>query len=42
MLSRKGKLDAAIGAYRQAIKLDPKYTLAYYNLGIAAQKRGAT
>jgi lipoprotein NlpI len=31
----KGDLDAAIGAFTQAIKIDPKYAPAYYNRGLA-------
>jgi len=31
----KGDLDAAIGAFNQAIMIDPKYAPAYYNRGLA-------
>lgn len=33
-------LDAAIYCYREAIKLDPTLTAAYYNLGTALQTQG--
>ncbi len=34
----KGDLEGAIDAYKEAIKLDPKFTAAYFNLGLALAK----
>ena len=34
-----GDLDRAIADYNQAIRLDPKDTKAYYNRGIAWEKK---
>ncbi|MBD2533530.1 tetratricopeptide repeat protein [Nostoc flagelliforme FACHB-838] len=36
---RQKKLDAAVAAYEQAIKLNPNYANAYNNLGNALQKK---
>jgi serine/threonine protein kinase len=36
----KGDLDGAIADYDAAIRLDPKFTLAYYNRGIARADKG--
>jgi tetratricopeptide (TPR) repeat protein len=35
-----GRLDEAIAAYREAIRLNPSYDSAYYNLGIALMSKG--
>ena len=35
MLNTEGKLDEAVAAYRQAIRVKPDYVEAYYNLGNA-------
>ncbi|WPB73423.1 hypothetical protein KYC5002_30745 [Archangium violaceum] len=37
-----GALDLAIKQFREAIREDPKFTLAYYSLGIALQTDGQT
>jgi tetratricopeptide (TPR) repeat protein len=37
---RNGRLDAAIGAYREAIKIYPKYHGAHQALGMALAKYG--
>ncbi|MFE8599946.1 hypothetical protein [Archangium violaceum] len=37
-----GALDQAIKGFREAIRVDPKFTLAYYSLGIALQTDGQT
>src|SRR5262249_1890473 len=39
-LYRKGRVDEAVAAYRQAIDLDPKQALAHNNLGIALYSKG--
>jgi tetratricopeptide (TPR) repeat protein len=36
----QGRLDDAIKEYQMAIKLDPNYADAHYNLGLAYQKTG--
>ena len=36
----QGKLDEAIAAYREAIRLKPDYAEAHYNLGIALRGQG--
>ena len=36
----KGEFDRAIADYDQATKLNPKYAAAFYNRGIAKQKKG--
>jgi tetratricopeptide (TPR) repeat protein len=36
----KGDYDHAIADYNDAIRLDPKYTDAYYNWGIAKRAKG--
>ena len=36
----KGQLDEAIAGYREAIRLEPDYAEAHYNLGIALQDKG--
>ena len=36
----KGKLNKAISAYRQAVRISPQYTEAYNNLGNALQGKG--
>jgi tetratricopeptide (TPR) repeat protein len=38
-LGAKGDLDQAIADYNQAIRLDPKDTKAYYNRGMAWEKK---
>ncbi|KFA87032.1 hypothetical protein [Archangium violaceum] len=40
--SNYDSLDQAIGHLREAIKSDPRFTLAYYSLGIALQTDGQT
>jgi tetratricopeptide (TPR) repeat protein len=35
-----GRLDEAIAAYREAIRLNPSYDTAYYNMGIALMSKG--
>lgn len=30
----RGKYDLAIGEYREAIRLNPNFSQAYYNLGV--------
>ena len=37
---KKGDYDQAIADYTQAIRIDPKYTEAYNNRGIAYRKKG--
>lgn len=39
-LKAAGRLDEAISAYEQAIRLDPKYALAHMNLGVAFKAKG--
>src|SRR5262249_8932185 len=39
-LSRQGKVDEAIAAYRKAIENDPKLAGAHYNLGTALGRQG--
>lgn len=36
-----GRVDEAIAAYQQAIRLKPDYANAHYNLGIALKTKGA-
>jgi Flp pilus assembly protein TadD len=38
-LRAKGDLDGAEAAYREAIRLDPKYARAHYQLGMALRAR---
>ena len=40
ILAKKGKLDAAIGSYKQAIKIKPDYAVAYSNMGNALTANG--
>jgi tetratricopeptide (TPR) repeat protein len=40
LLARKGDLDGAVAAWREAIRLDPKYPPPYANLGEALEKKG--
>lgn len=40
MLWLKGELDDAIGAFSEAIRLDPSYALARYNRGLVRQRKG--
>ena len=39
-LQAQGKLDDAIGAYREAIRLKPDYAEAFYNLGSVLNELG--
>ncbi len=39
-LSKKGQLDEAIAAYREAIKLEPDFADAHRDLGYALSKKG--
>ncbi|MCF3591006.1 tetratricopeptide repeat protein [Planktothrix agardhii 1029] len=39
-LKRMGKLDEAIGLYRQVIEINPHFAWAYHNLGDTLVKRG--
>ena len=39
---QQGQLDEAIVRYRQAIDQDPRFSLAYYNLGLVYLARGRT
>jgi len=39
-LGIKGDVDGAIAEYREAIRLNPKYEVAHYNLGIALEQKG--
>ena len=39
-LKDKGELDAAIGSYKQAIKIKPDYAEAYNNMGVALKDKG--
>lgn len=38
-LSDDGKYEEAITAYKEAIKIEPKFSQAYYNLGVALQRK---
>ena len=40
--SEKGDYDKAIADYTEAIRLDPNYALAYFNRGVAYEKRATT
>jgi tetratricopeptide (TPR) repeat protein len=40
VLSRQGKTDEAIGEFRKAVEVDPKYTPAYNNLAEALVRQG--
>ena len=35
-----GRFDAAIGSYKQALKIQPDYAEAYYNMGVALNDKG--
>ena len=39
-LYEDGKNDAAVAAYREAIRLRPDYLLAHFNLGLALSAKG--
>jgi tetratricopeptide (TPR) repeat protein len=41
-LKDEGKLDEAVAAYRQAIRIRPDYIRAYINLGNALKDQGPT
>jgi protein O-mannosyl-transferase len=41
-LMEKGRVDAAIRQYQQAIKINPGFEMAYLNLGVAFSKKGET
>jgi len=34
-LARSGRLDEAIAAFREALRIEPRYATAYYNLGLS-------
>jgi len=40
-LDRKGYLDAAIQAHREAIRINPNYAAAYTNLGVIFERQGS-
>src|SRR5262249_566211 len=39
-LAGEGMLDAAIAEFREAIRLQPDYVEAHYNLGVAVHRQG--
>jgi len=39
-LSKEGKIDEAIQAFRKAISIDPRYAVAHYNLGVLLRRQG--
>jgi len=39
-LSKQGKLDEALDAYRKALEIDPKFANAWYNMGIVFEEQG--
>jgi len=39
-LTSAGRLDEALAAYREAIRLNPAYDTAYYNMGITLSRQG--
>src|SRR5713101_8319115 len=39
-LGRRGKEEAALAVFEEAIQLDPQYALAYYNMGNALVNLG--
>ena len=41
-LMEKGRVNAAISQYQQALAINPGFELAYLNLGVAAGKKGQT
>ena len=41
-LFKKGRIDEAIGQYREALRLEPDYAEAHYNLGAALGAKGQT
>jgi tetratricopeptide (TPR) repeat protein len=40
VLGLQGKLEEAIAQYQQALRLNPNFAEAYYNLGTALYKQG--
>ena len=41
-LGKQGKCDEVIKAYEEAIRLDPKLAMAWYNKGVALDALGKT
>jgi tetratricopeptide (TPR) repeat protein len=41
-LQKQGRLPEAIGHYERALRIQPDYAEAHYNLGIALEKLGRT
>ena len=39
-MKAQGRIELAVGYYRDAIRADPRYQLPRYNLGLALQERG--
>ena len=39
-LKDQGKLDEAVAEYREALRIDPSFALARYNLGEALRQQG--
>ena len=40
VLLEKGDPAGAVGCFREAVRLNPRYALAYRNLGVALQQKG--
>lgn len=40
LMDENNDIDGAIAHYKQAIRIDPRYAQAYYNLGAAGSKKG--
>jgi tetratricopeptide (TPR) repeat protein len=41
-LAQSGKIEEAIAHYEQALRIDPDYVQAHYNLGLALERLGRT